>query len=180
MNNLALDGIAKKAVCFFAIFSILSGCGNIIYRTSGIYKEYSHIESILEPINKVRADGTMCGSRYYKPTGHLLWNEMLADTALQHSLDMAKNGFLSHEGSDSSSPGERLHRAGYIWTSHGENIGQGYRTPEDAVRAWLRNERHCKNIMNPEFKEAGASFARSKNLRTYWTLVLGTSKHQLE
>lgn len=167
-------GIAKKAACFFVIFFTLSGCSNIIYTSSGIYKEHSLTESILEPINKARAKGVMCGSKYYKPTGHLSWNEIIGQASLKHSLDMAKHGFLSHKGSDLSEPGERLRRAGYDWKLHGENIGQGYKTPDEAVSAWLRNEQHCKNIMNPEFKEAGASYVRSENLRTYWTLVFGT------
>ena len=92
-------------------------------------------------------------------------------------MDMARTGHLSHKGSDNSGPGERLSKAGYTWASYGENVGQGYRTPEDAVKTWLKNGRHCRNIMDPEFTEAGAAWAKNRNLRNFWTLVLGRPKN---
>ena len=95
---------------------------------------------------------------------------------MQHSLDMAQKGFLGHTGSNGRGLGERLSKVGYKWSSCGENVGQGFRTPEEAVRLWLKSEVHCKNIMNPDFKEAGVAFAKSGNRRSYWTLILGRSK----
>ena len=159
----------------FLVMVIVSNCSTVIYTSSGIYKSYSNVESIIEPINKVRTSGIMCGNEYYKAVQPVIWNEKLAEASLQHSLDMAKNGFLSHKGADGSDLGQRLLNVGYRWSLHGENIGQGYQSPEEALRSWLKSKVHCKNIMNPEFKEAGASYARSRNLRTYWTLVLGST-----
>ncbi|MBE0425149.1 MAG: CAP domain-containing protein [Nitrospirae bacterium] len=158
----------------FLIVMLVNSCGTVMYTSSGIYKSHSMVESIIEPINKARTSGIMCGNEYYKAAPPVVWNEKLAQASLQHSLDMAENGFLSHKGSDGSDPGERLLMAGYRWSLYGEDVGQGYQAPEDAVRSWLKSKMHCKNIMNPEFKEAGAAYARSGNLRTYWTLVLGT------
>jgi uncharacterized protein YkwD len=152
----------------------VNSCSTIIFTSSGIYKSYSLEEGIIEPINNARASGIMCGNKYYNAVQPVVWNEKLAQASFQHSLDMAENGFLSHKGSDGSDPGERLLRVGYRWVLYGENIGQGYQTPEEAVRLWLKSKMHCRNIMNPEFKEAGAAYARSRNLRTYWTLILGT------
>jgi len=167
---------ALRIIAFIFVVMFLSGCSNVIYTSSGWYKNHTLVKGILEPINGARIKGGMCGNKYYKAVQPVVWDEKLGQASLQHSLDMAKNGFLSHKGSDGSEIGERLSRVGYRWFSNGENVGQGYRSPEEAVQAWLKSKMHCKNIMNPEFKEAGASYARSSSLRTYWTLVFGTPK----
>lgn len=162
-------------VFIFGLF--LPGCSNVIYESSGWYnRDHAMEKRILEPVNEARIKGRKCGNKYYKAVRPLVWNEMLGQTSLHHSLDMAKNGFLSHTGSDGSNPGDRLSRVGYNWVVYGENVGQGYRNPEEAVQGWLKSEMHCKNIMNPEFKEVGSAYARSSSLRTYWTLVFGTPR----
>jgi uncharacterized protein YkwD len=169
--------IAMKTYVLIFIMVFLYGCVST-FNSSSVWssKDNSLVKDILEPINEARAKGMMCGNRYYKPARLFIWNNALGQIALQHSLDMADKGFLSHKGSDNSNPGERLSRVGYRWVSYGENIGQGYRTVEDALRAWLKSEIHCKNIMNPEFKEIGASYAKSSNGRSYWTLILSNPK----
>ena len=167
--------VRLTALLVFAFLFFLPGCSNGIYKSSGLYnRDYVVEKRILELVNNARMKGRKCGYKYYEAAKPLVWNKMLEQAALSHSLDMAKNGFLGHKGSDSSDPGERLLMVGYKWSAYGEDIGQGYRTPEEAVRRWLKSEMHCKNIMNPEFKEAGSAYARSSNLRTYWTLVFGT------
>ena len=41
----------------------------------------------------------------------------LASSAQGHSVDMSTGNFLSHTGSDGSSPGDRMTAAGYPWRS---------------------------------------------------------------
>lgn len=53
-------------------------------------------------------------------------NAALTAAALAHSNDMATNNFFSHTGSDGSSPGQRISRAGYSYYTYGENIAAGY------------------------------------------------------
>jgi uncharacterized protein YkwD len=115
----------------------------------------------------------MCGHTYYEAVNSVVWNNKLAEASLQHSLDMAENGFLSHTGSSGDDLNERLIAVDYDWTACGENIGHGYRSSEEAVQLWLRNPVHCKNIMDPDFQEIGAAHAKSETLRTYWTLIFG-------
>jgi uncharacterized protein YkwD len=159
-----------------SIFIFLCGCSQVLH-SSGLYSnDYSLVKEILGPINDARSTGKMCGNKYYKLARPVVWNDTLGQAALRHSLDMAQKGFLGHTGSDGRGLGERLSKVGYRWSSCGENVGQGFETPEEAVRLWLKSEVHCKNIMNPYFKEAGAAFAKSVNRRSYWTLILGNSK----
>ncbi len=166
-----------KTYVLITVMVFLYGCVSVFNSSSGWYgKDSSLVKDVLEPINAARSKGMMCGSRYYKPARTVVWNDKLGHAALQHSLDMAENGFLSHKGSDESDPGERLSKAGYRWVSYGENVSQGYRAAKDVVKAWLNSEMHCKKIMNPEFKEVGASYAKSTNGRSYWTLILCSPK----
>jgi uncharacterized protein YkwD len=164
----------KNFVTVFLILA-LTGCGSMSLPSILGDDTRSTVKSILDPINEARAKGQMCGAQHYEAAQPVVWNKTLGEVALEHSLDMAENGFLSHKGSDGLDTGERLARAGYQWTTFGENIGQGYKTPQDAVHAWLRSKRHCKNIMNPAFKEAGVAYAKSKSLRYYWTIILGAA-----
>jgi uncharacterized protein YkwD len=170
-----------KRICFkisvlISTVALLSGCISGLQTSSQDMSTSSMVKSILEPVNEARSQGRMCGNIYYQSAGPVSWDENLAEASLTHSLDMARNGFLSHRGSDGSDPEARLLRAGYLLTSYGENVGQGYRTADEAVRAWLRSERHCRNIMNQAFKEVGAAYAMNNNLRRYWTLVLARPK----
>jgi uncharacterized protein YkwD len=124
-------------------------------------------------VNKARLKGGRCGSRYFKPAKPVAWNAILAQASHKHSRDMAGGEFMGHTGSDDSRPGDRIGQLGYRWMSYGENVCEGYATPEEAVKAWLKSREHCENIMNPVFREAGAAFARGAG-RVYWTLVLAT------
>lgn len=164
----------KMSVAILVVLFIY-GCSDVFHSPGLLKEDHSSAKEILGPINEARSTGATCGNKYYKPGRPVVWNDKLGQAALQHCLDMSQKGFLSHTGSDGSNPGERLSRAGYRWSSCGENVGQGFRNPEDAVKLWLKSEMHCKNIMNPKFEEAGAAFSKSGNGRSYWTLVLGNS-----
>jgi len=162
----------------FVFLLFQCSCNTIIYKTSGgNIRDYSISKNILQHINEARAKGRMCGNQYFEAAKPVAWNKKLAEASLQHSLDMAENGFLSHTGSNSGGLSERLLRVHYDWIFCAENIGHGYRDSEEAVMSWLKSTMHCKNIMNPEFKEIGAAYAKSETHRTYWTLIFGSPQH---
>lgn len=131
------------------------------------------VKRLIKMLNRQRASGGVCGKRFYKPSNPLKWDNRLAKAASVHASDMAENDRLSHNGRDGSDPGERIKSAGYRWKAFGENIGEGYRTPEDIFRAWMKSEGHCKNIMNPLFKDVGASRITNGD-KTFWVLVFAT------
>ena len=162
------------ALIVFIFLLPLPACSAANKSTGWTSGDHAVDKRVLEKVNEARVKGRKCGDKYYRAVKPLLWNKILGQAALNHSMDMAKNGFLSHIGSDGSDPGERLSKVGYGWTAYGECIAEGQRTPEEAVNGWLKSEMHCRNIMNPEFKEAGSAFARSRSLGTYWTLVFGS------
>jgi uncharacterized protein YkwD len=160
-----------------SLFLLLTCCNSVICKASGPdNNDHSIVKKILNPINKARSKGRMCGNKYYKAVSPIIWSDLLGRVSLQHSIDMAQNHILSHTGSDGSNSCKKLEKSGYRWIHCGENIGYGYQTFQEAVDSWMDSEMHCKNIMNPSFKEMGAAYSRSDNLRKYWTAVFGTPR----
>jgi uncharacterized protein YkwD len=49
----------------------------------------------------------------------------------------------------------RVTASGYDWQTAGENIATGAPTPRAVVVEWLRSTDHCRNILNPEFRDIG-------------------------
>ncbi|MEV5396948.1 CAP domain-containing protein [Streptomyces cellulosae] len=98
-------------------------------------------------------------------------NSTLTTAAQRHSEDMASTGTMSHTGSDGSDPGERITRAGYAWSTYGENVAYGYSTPEQVMQGWMTSPGHKANILNCSFKEIGVGLSG-----TYWTQDFGTAR----
>lgn len=99
----------------------------------------------------------------------LIWNDTLAETAYKHSLDMSERGFFDHVNPDGETPFDRMKNAGISYTAAAENIAAGQSSPESVIEAWMNSPGHRKNILNPEFKELGAGFARGGQYGIYWT-----------
>lgn len=125
---------------------------------------------LLRLVNEVRATGCDCGGEQMPAVSPLAWNSMLEKAALDHSRDMDQNNFFSHTGSNGSTVGERVTKAGFVWRSCGENIAKGYPTEEAVVQGWINSAGHCKNIMNPGFTLMG--IAKSGD---YWTQVFASN-----
>ncbi|MCM3804738.1 CAP domain-containing protein [Streptomyces sp. DR7-3] len=100
-------------------------------------------------------------------------NEKLTKAAQDHSEDMAAHGDMSHTGSDGSSPGDRIERAGYSWRAYGENVAYGYDSPKSVMAGWMNSSGHKANILNCDFKEIGVGLAQPGN---YWTQDFGTAR----
>ncbi|GAB7058922.1 CAP domain-containing protein [Streptomyces mexicanus] len=103
----------------------------------------------------------------------LTLNTELTEAAQAHSEDMAAHRTMSHTGSDGSSPGERITRAGYAWSSYGENVAYGYATPEQVMAGWMNSPGHRANILDCDFKEIGVGHAQPGD---YWTQDFGASR----
>ncbi|MFF4352883.1 CAP domain-containing protein [Streptomyces sp. NPDC001530] len=100
-------------------------------------------------------------------------NAKLSKAAQDHSADMASHQNMSHTGSDGSDPGERITRAGYSWSSYGENVAYGYSTPEQVMAGWMSSPGHKHNILTCGFKEIGVGLAQPGS---YWTQDFGTPR----
>jgi uncharacterized protein YkwD len=102
----------------------------------------------------------------------------LTRAARMQAEDMAKHGFLSHQGSNGSTLGERARATGYRFRSVAENLAAGSVAPERVVADWERSAGHRRNLLSPGFDDAGIGHARrpqggSGGFHDYWSLVLG-------
>jgi uncharacterized protein YkwD len=79
----------------------------------------------------------------------------LEAAATAHAVDMRVRSFFDHTNPDGASPGDRITAAGYAWSSYGENIAMGYRTPAAVMEGWMKSTGHCQNLLNPRFTELG-------------------------
>ena len=50
---------------------------------------------------------------------------------------------------------ERISAVGFHWSQAGENIATGFPTPYSVVAGWMRSTGHCKNILDPAFRDVG-------------------------
>lgn len=100
-------------------------------------------------------------------------NATLTEAAQNHSADMASSRTMSHTGSDGSSPADRITRAGYTWSTYGENVAYGYSSPEQVMAGWMSSPGHKKNILNCSFEEIGVGLAQPGS---YWTQNFGTAR----
>ena len=115
----------------------------------------------------------MCGEEYMPAAPPVSWDEDLARAARVHSEDMSKNGFRGHEGSDGSSPSDRIRRVTDRFFGAAEILAYGGRSPEAAVFLWLRSPGHCRIIMGGQYAFVGAHALhpeyRPGNQWIYWT-----------
>ncbi|OGO42280.1 MAG: hypothetical protein A2Z04_05880, partial [Chloroflexi bacterium RBG_16_57_9] len=100
----------------------------------------------------------------------------LMRAAQKHSDDMAEKNFLSHTGSDGSSPWDRIKRENYPLLSGGETVAGGQQPPADVVTAWLGSKPH-REILMGQYRDIGAGYAfrAGTDYGYYWTIDVGVS-----
>jgi len=90
-----------------------------------------------------------------------------------HAADMAARRRMSHRGGDGSSPFRRIERAGYVYSTAGENIAAGQRTTGEVMADWMRSPGHRRNVLG-NFSEIGVAYATDRNGTPYWCVTFGT------
>lgn len=135
-------------------------------------------EKMLRLINLARRSSRNCGYKIFTPAGEVVWNPTLARAALNHSVDMATENFVSHKGSSGKTVSYRAEEVGYSWLTVGENISAGREDSEEVVAAWLLSPVHCEIIMAQSFTEIGGACFHNKDskYKTFWTVVFGSPK----
>lgn len=126
---------------------------------------------LVELVNQRRAAGAVCGSETMPPAGRVSGESRLARAAYAHTADQAEHRFMGHGGSDGSTVGKRVTRAGYEWSLVAENVAWGFTSAEEVVAAWMDSPGHCLNIMLEGVTELGGA-----EQDTFWTLVLATPR----
>lgn len=93
----------------------------------------------------------------------------LSRVARIKSQDMANKNYFSHQSPTYGSPFDMMKHFGIHYTSAGENIASGQKTPEQVMESWMNSQGHRENIMNPTFTHIGVGYYRGGNYGTMWT-----------
>jgi uncharacterized protein YkwD len=121
-------------------------------------------QQVIDLINQER------GARSLAPL-HI--DDRLMRAARHHSQDMAANNFVSHTGSDGSSPWDRIRREGYPLATDGVTIAAGFPDPISVVAGWRGSSGHWSILMG-DYQDIGVGYAFNTNsdFRHYWTADL--------
>ena len=103
----------------------------------------------------------------------------LTDASLAHAKDMAGRKRMGHDGSDESTPEQRVARAGYHYLRTGENVAVGYHDVEHVMKGWMESPGHRKNIMG-DFTEIGLARVVGEDDKPYWCADFGTPMPKLD
>jgi uncharacterized protein YkwD len=113
---------------------------------------------VLVDLNRVRVQHGLAPLR---PSGRL------SAAASQHSREMARVGYFSHNSADGSAFWRRIQRfyasSGYRSWSVGENLL--WSSPDvdapGAIKMWMGSPEHRANLLNPSWREVGLSAVHS-------------------
>jgi uncharacterized protein YkwD len=113
------------------------------------------------------------GARANAGVHHLEWDAQMTDAARGHARDMMQRNYVSHTGSDGTSPQQRLRRAGVqfqwgsenIWTYWGRVPDEGPRVMHAEMMAEPHRPdlwNHIRNILHPGYRRIGVGIAVSQ------------------
>lgn len=130
-------------------------------------------KEFLTRINEARHKGCTCGNVYMPPAPPLTWNDDLEKAAISHAEDMYYHNYFSHTSKNGRSTSDRVINAGYTFKGYkafyaGENIAMGQMNIGEVMDGWLKSPGHCKNLMNPAFREVGVA-----QFNQYWVQDFG-------
>lgn len=124
---------------------------------STVDTQTSFEDQVLTLVNKERATAGL---------SPLTMDENLRKVARIKSTDMRTNGYFSHTSPTYGSPFDMMEQFGISYTAAGENIAQGYTTPEQVVNGWMNSSGHRANILSTKFTHIGVGYDANGH---YWT-----------
>jgi len=103
--------------------------------------------------------------------------DALDRVARDHSDDMARRNYLSHQSPEGANPVQRINRGGVTgFTLAAENLGKTNRgdPSREIVASWLASPDHRSNLLSPPFNTTGIGIARSADGFLIYTQVYVT------
>jgi len=162
----------KNSISIYT-FLLLVFCAFSAYAQQLNTESKAFQQEFLQRINAIRASGCNCGGQEMPPVQPVSWNTQLEAAAQMHADDMYIENYFSHESISGAKLKQRLERTGYNLSNVrryaiGENIAKGQRSIPQVITSWINSPTHCKNLMNPDFREMGVAFRKY-----YWVQDFG-------
>jgi uncharacterized YkwD family protein len=95
-------------------------------------------------------------------------NTKLAGMAEKKAEDLRDNNYFDHQSPTYGSPFDMMRQFGISYTSAGENIAKGQRTPDEVMNGWMNSPGHRANIMNTDYTEIGVGYVTDGSGTGYW------------
>jgi uncharacterized protein YkwD len=152
-----MQRLGLKLVLLTAIVGALAlspGASARTDATTGIQRVTSLEAQVLGQINAVRSSHGLAPLRI---------SAKLSAAADQHTKEMARRGYFSHDSADGSSMGKRVGKfygaGGFNYWAVGENLLWSSPSigPADALGLWLKSPAHRANLLSREWHEIGLS-----------------------
>ncbi len=99
----------------------------------------------------------------------LTTNWQLSRVARYKSQDMINKNYFAHNSPTYGSPFTMMQNFGLKFSSAGENIAYGQKTPQEVVTAWMNSPGHRANILSPSYTQIGVGAAKKSDGTLYWT-----------
>lgn len=133
---------------------------------------------VLRLVNNARAQARKCGARKFAAAPPLKSSALLDRAALKHAQDMTRHSLFEHQGSDGSTPAQRVAATGYRWRAVAENIAAGARDAKTVVQGWIDSPGHCANLMSAQYSEMGIAYAvdPKSDAGIYWAQVFASPR----
>ena len=112
---------------------------------------------VVELVNEIRVENGL---------SPLTLNSDLSNVARLKSQDMKDKNYFDHISPTYGSPFDMMTQFGISYISAGENLANGYATPEDVVNGWMNSPGHRANILDTSFTQIGVGYVADVN---YWT-----------
>lgn len=97
-------------------------------------------------------------------------SDKLQQAAEAHANDMRAKGFFSHTGSNGSTVGKRVRKAGYRFCWVAENIAKGQKSLDEVMHSWVTSPGHLKNMVHPRASDYGLARVEGD----IWVMTLGS------
>ena len=118
----------------------------------------SQAEAVLKLVNEERAKQGL---------NPLSLSAKLTDIATMKSKDMADKGYFDHTSPTYGTPFQMLQDFGVHYSSAGENIAAGQKTPEEVMNAWMNSPGHRANILGANFTQIGIAYYQSEWVQAF-------------
>ncbi|MFS0671734.1 CAP domain-containing protein [Ornithinibacillus sp. 179-J 7C1 HS] len=99
----------------------------------------------------------------------LTWEEPLRKTARNHSADMAKNNYFSHENLEGQSPFDRMAEDAISFRGAGENLATGQPSSIFAHEGLMNSLGHRENILKVEYEFLAVGVAFNSANQPFYT-----------
>lgn len=86
-------------------------------------------------------------------------NPILQEAAQEKANDMAQNNYFAHTSPAGLSPWYWFLKAGYNFSSAGENLAVNFFDSKDVMDAWMNSSGHRANILSVNYTEIGVATA---------------------